>query len=630
MTSVRDPDGDDRHRRGGDPVNPQSQRGVRAARGHVRDASKPSHGSRLSTRSWDVRPPHLTTDLVPDVALECGWGRLIFGQTFATHDDLVKTVSEEEAGRRDICLYVREPHVLVARAPQELFIDPSHTYRMWLHQHRAARDPVRGVIVRDMRSQSDADAVNRIYTAAGMVTAPAEVLWANQRTATFTYLVAEDADTGEVIGTVTGVDHRLAFNDPEDGTSLWCLAVDPQTTRPGVGKALVGTLLDRFKARGRAYLDLSVVHDNEPAIGLYEKLGFVRVPVFCVKRKNPINERLFAAAPAERLDDLNPYARIIADEALRRGISVEVLDAESGLLQLTHGGRSVQTRESLSELTTAVAMSKCDDKRLTNRLLAEAGLRVPRGALASGDTEDEVLLEELGELVVKPARGEQGQGITVGVTSVDELREAIRRAETYCPNVLLEECVSGQDLRIVVIGHHVVAAAIRRPATVIGTGEHSVRELIESTSRRRSAATGGESAIPMDEVTEKACIDNGYALDDVLPEGEELEVRRTANLHTGGTIHDVTQRLHPALAEAAVRASQKLDIPVVGLDLLVPDVSRDEYVFIEANERPGLANHEPQPTAEKFIDLLFPATRALPRGWEPGAVGADHAAAGSE
>ena len=31
-------------------------------------------------------------------------------------------------------------------------------------------------------------------------------------------------------------------------------------------------------------------------------------------------------------------------------------------------------------------------------------------------------------------------------------------------------------------------------------------------------------------------------------------------------------------------------------------------VIIEANERPGLANHEPQPTAERFIDLLFPST----------------------
>jgi GNAT-family acetyltransferase (TIGR03103 family) len=468
--------------------------------------------------------------------------------------------------------------------------------------------------------------VNRIYTAAGMVVAPSEIMWANQRTATFTYLVAEDADTGEIIGTVTGVDHPLAFNDPEDGTSLWCLAVDPQSARPGIGRALVGTLLDRFKGRGRAYLDLSVVHDNEPAIGLYEKLGFVRVPVFCVKRKNPINERLFSAAPAERLDDLNPYARLLADEALRRGISVEVLDAESGLLKLTHGGRSIQTRESLCELTNAVAMSKCDDKRLTTRLLAEEGLAVPRSAVATDGAEDEELLAELGELVVKPARGEQGQGITVGVTTVDELRDAIRLARTFCNVVLLEECVAGKDLRIVVIDHQVVAAAVRRPATVVGTGEHTVRELIESASRRRRAATGGEAVIPLDAVTEKACLDHGYGLDEVLPKGEELEVRRTANLHTGGTIHDVTARLHPALAEAAVRASRKLDIPVVGMDLLVPDVAGDEYVFIEANERPGLANHEPQPTAERFIDLLFPATRPLPRGWEPGAVGADHMA----
>jgi hypothetical protein len=39
-------------------------------------------------------------------------------------------------------------------------------------------------------------------------------------------------------------------------------------------------------------------------------------------------------------------------------------------------------------------------------------------------------------------------------------------------------------------------------------------------------------------------------------------------------------------------------------------------VVIEANERPGLANHEPQPTAQAFVDLLFPSTQALPRGWD--------------
>lgn len=595
---------------------------ARSVKRQMRSATKRDVGRDLSTRSWDERPAHLTDELLHDVALECGWGRVLFGQTFADHHSLLDAVSDEEPGRRDMCFYVREPHVLVTLAPQELFIDPSHTYRLWLHQHATTDDPDRGLVIRDLATRADADELNRIYAASGMVSAPTDVVWKNRHTATFIYLIAEDADSGDVLGTVTGIDHYRAFNDPEGGSSLWCLAVDPATTRPGVGRALVNALADRFKARGRHYLDLSVMHDNTAAIGLYENLGFERVPVYCVKRKNSINERLFVAAPGDALAGLNPYARILADEALRRGITVETVDAESGLLRFTHGGRTIMSRESLSELTNAVALSKCDDKRLTRRLLADGGLAVPHGRVATHDSDDVAFLYMHGSVVVKPARGEQGQGITVGVSGETELGEAITHAERFCPDVLLEEHVAGDDLRIVVINHEVVAAAVRRPPRIIGTGKHTVHELITALSRRRQAATDGESTIPIDDQTVTAVTESGYQLDDVLERGVEVVVRRTANLHTGGSIHDVTAVLHPALADAAVKASEILDIPVVGIDFIVTDPSAEKYVVIEANERPGLANHEPQPTAEKFIDLLFPTTRALPRGWRPPAVGA--------
>ena len=579
----------------------------------------------LSTSAWRTPPEHLTEGMRADVAIDCGWGRLLFGQTFSSHERLLEVLRREQYGRRDICLYVRDPHVFVNGAPHELFVDPSYTYRLWFHHYRSRREPIRGVVVRKMSEAGDADEVNRIYAAAHMVPAPSQVMWDNQRTQRFTYLVAEDAHTGQVIGTVTGVDHVFAFDDPERGTSLWCLAVDPQCSVPGVGEALVRTLAERYQARGRAYLDLSVLHHNAAAIRLYEKLGFERVPVFCVKRKNVINEPIFAGEPSEEYERLNPYARIIADEARRRGIAVDVLDADWGEIRLSYGGRRVVTRESLSELTSAVAMSRCDDKRVTRRVFERAGLSVPRGRLATGDAddpdswaEDEAFLAEVGELVVKPARGEQGLGITVGVREPEHLRRAVAAARQWSADVLLEECVDGQDLRVIVIGHKVVAAAVRRPATVVGTGRHTVRELIDAQSRRRAAVTGGESRIPLDATTEDTVTAAGWTLDSVLPEGQALAVRRTANLHTGGTIHDVTAELHPAIAEAAVRASRALDIPVTGLDFLVPAVDGPEHVLIEANERPGLANHEPQPTAEAFVSLLFPHAPALPRGWRPG------------
>ncbi|MFI7425614.1 N-acetylglutaminylglutamine synthetase [Micromonospora sp. NPDC049836] len=559
----------------------------------------------------------------PGVVLDCGWGRLVFGQTFHDQVQVADVLRSEAVGARDICIYLRDPHVLVSRLPDELFIDPSLTYRLPLGGQRPAATEggeVPGLTVRPLRDADDADAVNRIYARNGMVTAPVDVLVDNARTDRFLHLVAEDA-TGEVVGTITGVDHVAVFADPENGASLWCLTVDFNTAPPGTGQALLTALADRLDARGRAYVDLSVLAENSGAIRLYERLGFHRTATLCVKRKNPINERLFLPAAPEGYDQLNPYAKIIADEAMRRGVRVEVTDPRWGELRLSNGGRTVHTRESLSELTSAVAMSRCDDKRVTRRILAEAGLRVPRGRTATGDADDLAFLTEVGPVVVKPARGEQGNGITVGVRTPQALTAAIELARRFCPDVLIEELRTGEDLRVVVIDHEVVAAAVRRPAQITGDGVHDITELIERQSRRRAAATGGESTIPVDELTREVVADAGHRMDDVLPEGTVLAVRRTANLHTGGTIHDVTAELHPVIAEACVAASRALDIPVTGLDLLVPAPDRPEHVFIEANERPGLANHEPQPTAERFVDLLFPGTRAPRRLWSPAGTG---------
>ena len=311
---------------------------------------------------------------------------------------------------------------------------------------------------------------------------------------------------------------------------------------------------------------------------------------------------------SDALDELNRYARLIADEATRRGIVVDVRDAELGELVLHLGDREVTTIESLSELTSAVAFRRCDNKITTRAVLTAAGLRVPAGRTASFDERDVAFLAEHGELVVKPARGEQGWGITIGVDDEASLKAALDRARDVHPEVLLEERCPGEDLRVVVIDDEVVAASVRRPPSVTGNGIDTIAELVGRLSARREAATGGSSSIPLDATTIAVVQANGHDLDDVLPVGETLTVRRTANLHTGGTIHDVTDELAPELATVAVEVARAIGIPVVGVDLIVPRVDGPDYVVIEANEQPGLANHEPRPTAERFIDLLFPET----------------------
>lgn len=546
-----------------------------------------------------------------EVVVDCGWGRLIFGQTFQSPRTVATELQKEESGRRDVAMYIRDPHLVLSYAPQDLFLDPSLTLRLDFRNYRAAAAPRSTVTIRPISTDDNPAALNRIYLAHGMIPARAGFYEEVVDDPTLHVLVARDGENGAILGAVTGVDHLSAFNDPDNGSSLWSLAVDPQATIPGIGIALVRALAELFIERGRAFMDLSVLHDNESAIDLYRKLGFVEVPVYCLKNRNSINELLFMGPEPE--ESLNIYARIIVDEARRRGIGVEILDADNGFFRLTMGGRSVTCRESLSEMTTAIAMSRCDDKAVTRKVLNEAGLLTPDQVNANDTAALEAFLTRHRRVVVKPARGEQGRGVQVDLTERQEIDAAIAIASRYSDKVVVEEMVRGDDLRIIVIEGAVIAASIRRPPTIKGDGKHSIAELIDKQSRRRAAATQGESRIPVDDETRRCVAQAGHELTDILPEGVHLRVRKTANLHTGGTIHDVTDRLHPALIKAAETGARALDIPVVGFDFMVPDIEGPDYVIIEANERPGLANHEPQPTAERFVDLLFPQTRAQQR-----------------
>ncbi len=560
-----------------------------------------------SLKNWGDPPDHeKAQSLKRDVTVDCGWGRLIFGQTFREPESLAAVLGEEARNQRDVAIYVREPHVVLACAPQSLFLDPSHTFRLDLEHNDGARNPNSDIVIRPAAA-GDERQINRLYLAWSMVPVSESFLSGTNKPAAVRVLVAEGAGhPNEIIGVVMGVDHHMAIADPDNGSSLWALAVDPQAQRPGIGEALISALADDFRSAGRAFMDLSVMHDNAEAIDLYSKLGFERIPVYAIKRKNPINEKLFIGPADEPAPNI--YAQIIIDEAKRRGILVEIEDAERAFFRLNHGGRSIACRESLSDLTSAVALSRCDDKALTHRLLKRAGLRVPDQMTVVCDEDAEAFLAKYRRVVVKPAHGEQGRGVAVDLASPEDVSAALERARNFSDTVIMEAFVPGLDLRVIVIDEDVVAAAVRRPPQIRGDGRHATEELIEKLSRRREAATNGESSIPLDDETMRCVQAAGYKMSDVLPEGETVSVRKTANLHTGGTIHDVTDKLHETLRLAAVDAARTLEIPVVGLDFIVQDPAQPDFVIIEANERPGLANHEPQPTAERFIDLLFPQT----------------------
>src|SRR5690606_11814081 len=121
-----------------------------------------------SLKHWGELPEGAGERMRDEATVDCGWGRLVFGQTYASPERLAEEIRREAPGRRDVALYIRDPHVVIALAPQQLFLDPSHTFRLALRKGPAGDPSCAGIAIRDAHPE-DEPAINRIYLSRSMV-----------------------------------------------------------------------------------------------------------------------------------------------------------------------------------------------------------------------------------------------------------------------------------------------------------------------------------------------------------------------------------------------------------------------------------------------------------------------------
>src|SRR5206468_3522334 len=144
--------------------------------------------------------------------------------------------------------------------------------------------------------------------------------------------------------------------------------------------------------------------------------------------------------------------------------------------------------------------------------------------------------------------GNHGRGVTVDVADADALKVAYTRAYEVANQVIVERRLIGRDYRVLVVNGEVVAVAERVPAQIIGDSIHSVGELIEEANRDPRRGNGHENAmtrIKVDEAMLALLAQAGLGLDSIPRIGQAVRLRDTANLSTGGTAVDQTDRIHP-------------------------------------------------------------------------------------
>src|SRR3954454_22061121 len=231
---------------------------------------------------------------------------------------------------------------------------------------------------------------------------------------------------------------------------------------------------------------------------------------------------------AERVA-FGPSTAAILEEAASRDIPYIRLNSAS-LVQLGQGVHAQRIRATMTSRTGALAVDIAGDKDLTTKLLASAGLPVPRsesvrtveGAVAAAD--------RIGyPVVVKPLDGNHGRGVCLDLTGPDAVRAAfdIAQGESRRGSVMVESFITGRDYRCLIVGGRMQAIAERVPAHVVGDGEHTVAELVDITNADPRRGVGHEKVltkITVDGAATELVRSQGYSMDDVPPVGDVVKL----------------------------------------------------------------------------------------------------------
>lgn len=315
---------------------------------------------------------------------------------------------------------------------------------------------------------------------------------------------------------------------------------------------------------------------------------------------------------------------LIIDEALQRGIHAEFVLGK--YLVLSHDGEKklfhITDNSSLSYLAQKISASKIETKTFLQR----EGIHVPHGKRFSADNLGEIV--EFAEaipdsVVIKPDSGSEGKGVycDVNKASIPQVVAEIQKSYRY---LVVEEQIQGNEYRVFATREGYISVVMRRPASVLGDGYHSLLELIDEKNADRQPKNTKPRTCPfikieIDDVVRRYLESHHMSLAYVPAQEQRVYLRGNSNVSTGGDAIEMTDSVHPSVREIALRALKAIPgMAYAGIDFMTPDITQDvsnTYAILELNNMPGITSFhypyigKPQNVAGALINLVFPDTK---------------------
>lgn len=314
------------------------------------------------------------------------------------------------------------------------------------------------------------------------------------------------------------------------------------------------------------------------------------------------------------VDAARPWVKPLARAAVTCGIPMAiVLGGDSPFIALGQGQKRRLFWKNFTHSTCHIGTVLTTRKDMASTLMREAGLPAPRNILVRNAAEAFRAADAFGyPVVVKPVSADYGRGVSTDIQDVDQVSRAFLRASEYGP-VLVEEQISGDHHRLLVLHGRCIAVSRRLPARVVGDGVSTVSELVETINLTRTDQLSPAGVkIKLDATAIELLQKQNLSISSVPSRGKIVLLRGNANQSAGGTVEMMTEVAHPDVLRLAERAAGLFGIDAAGIDYLTCDVTRSPLetggAICEVNVTPGFVNQgEPITLIRELLSPFFPA-----------------------
>lgn len=315
-------------------------------------------------------------------------------------------------------------------------------------------------------------------------------------------------------------------------------------------------------------------------------------------------------------DCLGPSTACIALAATQRQLPVFRLLPQGNLVQLGMGAAQQRIWTAESDFTSAIGQDIAADKALTKHLLAQAGIPTPAGAIATSAAHAWQLAQDWGlPVVVKPLDGNRARGVSVDLGDQASVETAWQLAQREGSQVLVERYIRGHEHRLLVVGEHVVAATRGETLDVVGDGQMTVAQLVDTQINQHPRCLI-DMTLERIELARNPKILGELQRQQLQPHDIPGDGQRVTLLRTGNLTVDCTNEVHPDIAHHAVLAARTVGLDIAGIDLVAQDIRQPLLAqggaIVEVNAGPSLLMHlhpvhgAPQAVGQAICNHLFP------------------------